>query len=331
MAMVTCPELATDGTGSVSHLDLAEILGDATQAGALLCWNNNIMASSPRQAMLRESLAREDLFHVCVDLFTTDTTDYADWVLPAASFLEFDDLVLPYFNLTVSPQVKAAEPPGVALPNQEIFRRLAGAMGLTAPELFESDAALLDRLVQATGSASDFAELKAKGTLDYAPALITPFAGRVFGTPSGKVEIASAQAEEAGAGRIPVPHADARTAGAKLRVLSPASAWTMNSAYGNDPGIRKKLGEPVLSIHPDDAMERQLAEGAEVMLGNAEGKIPFKLAFDASLPRGVVLAPKGRWPRFSGGQNVNALYNGAHADMGASTCVHAVEAEIFSL
>ena len=46
-------------------------------------------------------------------------------MLPAASFLEFDDLVTSYFNLTIAPQAKAQEPIGESLPNQEIFRRLA--------------------------------------------------------------------------------------------------------------------------------------------------------------------------------------------------------------
>ena len=54
-------------------------------------------------------------------------------MLPAASFLEFDDLVASYFDLSLSAQVKAIEPPGEALPNQEIFRRLAAAMGFTEP------------------------------------------------------------------------------------------------------------------------------------------------------------------------------------------------------
>ena len=70
-----------------------------------------------------------------VDLFATDTTDHADIVLPAASFLEFDDLMTSYFDLTLSAQVKASDPLGEALPNTEIFRRLAAAMGFTEPEL----------------------------------------------------------------------------------------------------------------------------------------------------------------------------------------------------
>ena len=328
MAHITRPDLGP-GTASVSHLDLAEVLADPARAGALVCWNNNIVASSPRQGMLRESLAREDLLHVCLDLFTTDTTDYADWVLPAASFLEFDDLVVPYFNLTVSAQVKATEPPGEAAPNQEIFRRLARAMGLNEPALYEDDATVLNELVRATGVADSFAALiKAGGTLDYRPGIVTPFADG-FPTPSGKVEIASAQAVEAGAPRLPFAHADAHAAAGRLRVLSPASPWTMNSAYANDPAIRRKLGKATLAIHPDDA--GGFIDGEEILLRNPEGALKFFLKLDATLPRGVALAPKGRWPRFSDGHNINALYNGAHADIGESSCVHGVEAVLEKL
>jgi anaerobic selenocysteine-containing dehydrogenase len=142
------------------------------------------------------------------------------------------------------------------------------------------------------------------------------------------VEIASAQAEAAGAPRTPFAHADEKSANGHLRVLSPASPWTMNSAYGNDPGIRKKLGEATVTIHPDDATSRGLAEGDHILLRNHEGEIPMSLRLDATIPRGVALAPKGRWPRFSAGANINALYDGAHADIGESTCVHGVEAEL---
>ena len=80
----------------------------------------------------------------------TDTAVYADYVLPAASFLEFDDIIFPYFHDTVSAQVKAAEPHGQSLPNQEIFRRLAAAMGFNDPALFESDASMIARLLEQT-------------------------------------------------------------------------------------------------------------------------------------------------------------------------------------
>ncbi len=105
------------------------------RARALFTWNINIAASNPRQADLRDALNSDDLFHVAIDLFPTDTVDHADIILPAASFLEFDDLVMSYFDLTVSAQAAAQPLMGDALPNQEIFRRLAKAMGYTDADL----------------------------------------------------------------------------------------------------------------------------------------------------------------------------------------------------
>ena len=83
---------------SVSHMDLAAALEDPARSRALFVWNMNPLASCPQQARLRRALRREDLLTVVFDLFPTDTTALADYVLPAASFLEFDDLIASYFN-----------------------------------------------------------------------------------------------------------------------------------------------------------------------------------------------------------------------------------------
>lgn len=113
-------KLAAGERPAISQMDLAERLEDPAGSRALMCWNINIAASNPQQARLHAALSREDLFTVAIDLFATDTTDFADIVLPAASWLECDDLVLSYFNLSVAAQVKAADPPGQALPNTEM-------------------------------------------------------------------------------------------------------------------------------------------------------------------------------------------------------------------
>ena len=114
-------------------MDLAGVLADPGRSRALVCWNINPVASSPEQAALRAALARDDLLTVVCDLFLTDTAAYADFVLPAASFLESDDIVASYFHHTLSAQVKAVDPPGHALRNAEIFRRLAADMGFDEP------------------------------------------------------------------------------------------------------------------------------------------------------------------------------------------------------
>ena len=147
-------------------MDLVDILDDPNRSQALISWNMNVAASGPRQAKLHACLQREDLFTVVIDLFQTDTADFADIVLPAASFLEFDDLMLPYFRLLVSAQVKAEDAPGEALPNQQIFRALAKAMGYTEPELFETDESIINYLLKDSGLGITFEHLKKVGWYD---------------------------------------------------------------------------------------------------------------------------------------------------------------------
>ncbi len=317
---------------SISHMDLAARLEDAGASGALFCWNNNIVASCPNQTRLRRALEREDLFTVAIDLFPTDTTDYADIILPAASFLEFSDLVASYFNYTLSAQVKATEPLGESLPNAEIFRRLAGAMGFTEPALFESDEALLAELLRQSGCGLDFAALSRAGTVYAAPDPIVPFADGRFATPSGKIEIASDAFEAEGLPRAPQPWADARPAPGKLRLLSPASPWRMNSSYDNEAAVRRRTPFAEVTLNPWEASARGLSAGMPVLVSSESGQLPLQVAISEDVPRGVALVHKGRWPKLDPSHaNVNVLNTGRRSDMGDSSAVHSVEVEISQL
>jgi anaerobic selenocysteine-containing dehydrogenase len=326
---LTGAHLAHSKPDSISQMDLAACLEDPVRSRALLCWNINIAASNPQQTRLRTALAREDLFTVVVDLFPTDTADYADFVLPAASFLEFDDVVLSYFNLSVSTQVKATEPIGSSLPNSEIFRRLARAMGYTEPELFESDRQIIETVLLQTGVCEDFASLAAKGTAFISPEPVIQFEGLRFPTPSGKIEIASSRAEEDGQPRVPVALAEPRPPEGRLKLLSPAGRWLLNDSFANDPRVRKRLGETQVTLNPTDATERGLAEGDRVVLRNETGNLRCVVSISPAVPAGVALSQKGRWPKLEpGGTNVNVLNPGEKSDMGQSTAVHGIEVSV---
>lgn len=310
----------------VSHMDLAGILEQPQASRSLVCWNINIAASNPDQARLRRALEREDLFTVAIDVFATDTCDYADIVLPAASFLEFDDLLASYFDLSLSAQVKAVDPPGLALPNQEIFRRLAAAMGFSEPELHESDRSMIDALLARCDAVDGFAELARVGTVPLTPDPVVQFADLRFPTPSGRIEIASATAAADGHPRLPQPWADPRPADGRLRLLTPASPWMLNETFANDPKIARRIGEGTVTLHPADAARRGLAEGDRVRLRNATGSLELSLAISDEVPPGVAYSPKGRWPkRERQDANVNVLNDGRKADFGGSTAVHGVE------
>jgi anaerobic selenocysteine-containing dehydrogenase len=278
---------------SISHMDLARRL-ESPETKAIITWNNNI----------------------------------AVYVLPAASFLEFDDVVMSYFNASISAQVKALSPIGESLPNQEIFRRLSRAVGLNDPELFETDANLIATLLDQAKPGLTFDALARVGTIAYPEAPVVQYERHDYRTPSGKVELAGDAFVAAGLPRAPFASAEARPEGGELRLLSPASKWLMNSSFGNDPKILKQLGEDEALMHPDEARSRGLAGGALIKIGNPTGTITLKLALSEDVPRGVILAYKSRWTVNGADSNVNALNPGQKADLAESCAVHSINVSV---
>ncbi len=319
------PEEGSAQAPSISQMDVPDALNDPDRFKAYMVWNCNPAASNPAQARMRTGIAREDLFTVVIDCFQTDTADYADIVLPAASFLEFDDLVGSYFHLTVGAQVKCAEPMGESLPNQEIFRRLSRAMGFEEPFLYHEDAAMLEGMLGGLGLGLSFDELKEKGWAWGSDEPLLLWSEGTFPTPSGKIEIASARAEVDGHPRTPQPTTDPRPQNGRFRLLSPASKWLMNSSYGNDAHIQKLMGAPAVAIHPDDAHHLGIQDGQEVFLSNEAGRLTLTAIVSEIIPPGSLLSYKSRWPRAEGGRNINLLHIPRKTDMGESTSVHGVE------
>jgi anaerobic selenocysteine-containing dehydrogenase len=323
---LSAPHLGSSRAPAISHMDLVGALEDRIRSRALFVWNMNPVASCPQQTRLRRALEREDLLTVALDLFPTDTTALADYVLPAASFLEFDDLVASYFHLTLSAQTKVMEPVGDALPNQEIFRRLAHAMSFAEPEFHETDADMLAALLARSGLPETFASLSAKGSIWVPAETAVQFENRVFDTPSGRIEFASARAQADGLPRIPQCRSDPRPTSGHLRLLSPADAWLLNTSFGNVSKIGKRLGKATIALNPLDAAERHLEDGEAALVRNGCGSLELQVLVCADVPRGVALTHKGRWLGVdSAGANVNVLNGGFKSDMGESSAVHSVE------
>jgi anaerobic selenocysteine-containing dehydrogenase len=155
------------------------------------------------------------------------------------------------------------------------------------------------------------------------------FADLVFATASGRIELASAAAVNAGHPRLPEPWYDPRPADGRLRLLSPASPWALNTSFVNDPKIARKLGSPTLTLHPDDADAHGLADGDVAELSTATGTLHARVDTDPLSLRGVAICPKGHWPKRTADKaNVNTLNPGIPADMARSTSVHGIEITI---
>lgn len=317
------------GTGrKVSHMALAERL-ESEEFQVFCSWNTNPLASAPEQTRLRRAMTRESLFTVVSDVFMTDTAAFADIVLPAASFLEYDDITFSYFHLIMGAQAKVGDPLGEALPNAEIFRRLAAAMGRTEPALFESDEALIATMMTQMDTGFDFAELKRRGHFALGETPATWWSDQIFATPSGKIEIASEQAASMGLPLTPQPSADGPAPDGWLRLLTPASKWRMNDSYANDPHIADRSGPAALHLNPSDAVRLGAREGTSVKVRNATGEIHLTARLDECVLPGTAVAYKGRWPRQEkDGMNVNFIHGARMADMGESTSVHSTLVEV---
>jgi len=300
----------------------------------LFIYASNPVASVPHQTKVRRGLARDDLFTVAVEHFLTDTTRYADLVLPATMQIEHKDLLIAYGHLYLSWNEPAVAPPGECLATTELFRRLARTLGLDEPALYHSDDDLA-RQVLGSGHPSlagiTLDELKARGWMRLAvPDPFVPFATS-FPSPSGKLEFVSERMAEAGldpvAGYTPAHEAAQRdTALARdypLALVTPANHYFLNSTFANVADQQRRSGAATLRIHPDDAAPLGIATGDEVRVANARGAF-FAVADVTDRVRpGVVASTKGHWPgHCKGDANVNATLAERDSDMGGGAVFH---------
>jgi anaerobic selenocysteine-containing dehydrogenase len=311
---------------------LLELTGPPVKV--LFVYASNPVASIPHQTKIRRGLAREDLFTVVVDHFLTDTTRYADIVLPPTMQIEHSDLLIAYGHLYIAWNEPAVPPPGECLPTTEIFRRLARKMGLDEQALYDSDEAIGRQILDSGHPSLDgitLETLKARGSirLNY-PDPFVPFATR-FPTPSGRLEFVSDRMAQVGldpvAGYTPsyeTAQRDTALAGEyPLALITPAGHYFLNSIFGNVPQQQRRSGVPTLLIHPADATPRCIAAGDEVRVGNARGSFVAVAEVSDWIRPGVVASAKGRWPREAKeGTTVNATVDERDSDMGGGAVYH---------
>ncbi len=309
---------------------------------ALIVYNSNPVAVAPNSREVAAGFEREDLFTVVLEQFQTDTADYADFVLPATTQLEHVDVHKSYGHLYLLANNPAIEPLGEALPNSEIFRRLAAKMGYTDPDFGESDDELAAQAFARHGPTAryDWTRLKQAGweRLDL-PERHAPFAEGNFPTPSGKCEFWSTALEKIGVDPLPayVPPNEspvsnsALAARYPLAIISPPARHFLNSSFVNIASLRAVEGEPALEIHPDDAGLRGVADGDRVRVFNDRGSFELAARVTDRARPGCVVALSIWWKKLArDGRNANEVTSAALTDIGRAPtfydCLVEVEA-----
>ncbi len=305
----------------VNHLRLGEELLNMKDPPirALYVSANNPAVTCPEVHKVRRGLAREDLFTVVHDPFLTDTAKYADIVLPAASYLETDDLYRAYGAYWMQWGQQAARPRGEARSNFDVAQALARRMGLT-DRIFTLSAkdAAKELLKGATGpaGAADQATIFAGTPINIAH----EWDGQPFKTPSGKLEFYSEQLAKQGLSPVPDwqpdPIESADAAKWPLRLLTAPGYFQAHTAFSGVGFLRQREGKPFCILHPDDAKKRGLADGADVRLFNERGEIGLVLKVSDEVQPGVVLVPGQRPVGEAVSGTINMLCSDRYTDMG---------------
>ncbi|KLU61203.1 dimethyl sulfoxide reductase DmsA precursor [Peptococcaceae bacterium CEB3] len=317
------PDLRSGQPRSVNMIQLGEVLTELEPPiRSLYIYNSNPAAVVPDQNRVRQGLAREDLFTVVHEQVWTDTARWADIVLPATTSLEHQDLYVSYWHTVIQWAEPVIPAQGESLPNIEVFRRLAGAMGFTDPCFQDSGEEMARQALslpywREQGITLERIRQERQVALKIP---VLPFGEGGFATPSSRAELRSEKAVELGLPPLPVHRPlleGPETVGScPLTLISPPNHHFLNSTFTEIEALTEGAGEPRLEIHPRDAAARGILEGDPVKVFNDRGECSLKAkVLDSVLP-GVVVA-SGVWPgrAYPGERGINALTPAREADL----------------
>jgi anaerobic selenocysteine-containing dehydrogenase len=311
---------ADDATRTVNHLRLGDALLnlDDPPIRALFVAANNPAVTNPDAGAVRRGLAREDLFTVVHDPFMTATARYADIVLPAATYLETEDLYRAYGAYYLQYAPAAVAPQGEAWSNFRLAQELGRRLGLELPIYRKSPEGVLAALLD--GATGATAGLDPAGVRRAGPIRLDPGEGQRFKTPSGKLEFYSQQLAARGLAPMPDwqpdPYEEADAARWPLRLLTAPGYFQAHTAYAGVAFLRRREGTPCAILHPDDASRRGLADGDRVRLFNARGEVGLTLRISDEIRPGVVLVPGQRPDSETISGTVNMLVSDRYTDLG---------------
>jgi anaerobic selenocysteine-containing dehydrogenase len=325
---------------NMSRLGQALTELDDPPIAAMVVFDANPAASTPNSNNVRRGLARDDLFTVVLEQRLTDTADFADVVLPVTMQPEHHDLYGAYGHNYLQWNEPAIEPPGECLPNTEVFRRIARAMGLEHPRLYDSDIEIGHQLLDTDASRErgiDLGGLRKRGWVRGAgfDRGTAPFAEAGFPTASGKVELYSERLAREGkeplVGFVP-PHEVLDEELAEhypLVLMAPAGRFFLNSTFASIDWHRSKMGPIEIHLHPDDAAARGLSDGDGLRVFNSRGSFVGQALVDDATRPGVAFMYKSHWPKLvEGGANANATTPERDADLAGAPTFHDNRVEI---
>ncbi len=312
-------------------------------------YNSNPAAVAPNYNDVIRGFLRPDLFTVVHDQFFTDTTDYADVVLPATTFFEHKDLQTSYGHYFLQVSEQAIAPLGESRSNVDMFRDLALHMGLDKLDACFRDSVddMMDQAIDPSrnpwlnGITRERLEREGhirlnftgNGEQDYKQDPFLPFANG-FATASGKALLVNPALALDGLDTVAsfvAPKESRHGTRAKeypLEMLARKADNHLNSTFCNLPGHAKMEESHILEMSLEDAAPRKIQNGDSVRVFNGRGEVRLQARVDGAVRPGVV-ATKLNWAKFApDGKSVNALTSEVLTDIGAGATFYSCLVEV---
>ncbi len=335
---LTRPDLLPAGTRTLNILDIGKHLERddiEPPLRALFIYNHNPVVVHPDQNRMIRGLMREEIFTVGIEISMTESMKYCDVLLPAANAYECHDLYSSYGHHWLQRAEPVVAAPGEALPNTEIFRRLAARFGFEDDCFKVDDHTLMDEAL-AIGDARLGGVPPSLLPTDRATRMtaadgrpLSLFDNVVPATPSGKIELQSETLAQRWGEAARLPSFRPRSADAPaLTLISPASAKRISSTLLGAGGNAAEA--PTLMMNPIDAQARGIAQVLRVRVFNARGQVELPLQVTDAVPPGVVASEKGAWLAASAtNRSISALTSAdERADLAEGACYNDTAVEV---
>ena len=272
---------------------------------SLFCFGGNPVMVMPDARRVWEALKRLELF-VVSDFFVTPTAELADYILPATTWLERDEIChIPYTNLMVARQ-KAIEPFFECWDDTRMVLELAKRIPWANKECIPWSNCDERNHYRVKGTGVTFDDLKEKGYLSVTPRY-KKYEHDGFHTPTGKVELYSTLLEKHGYDPLPgyveppeSPLSSPDLMGEYPFILITGARYAeyYHSQGHHISSLRKLVPYPEIEVHPDSAEKEGLKDGDWVWVETPQVKgerVKLKVKVTTGIDPRVVHAAHAWW------------------------------------
>jgi thiosulfate reductase / polysulfide reductase chain A len=267
--------LASEELGVTNGLVDATVTGDPYPIKAWIVYGQNVLESIPQRQRTLEAIGKLDLM-VVVDVLPVEQINYADLVLPEATYLERYDpptVVTTAKEPFVAIRQPVCEPLYESKPGWWIAKHLASRLGLADWFPWQTPADHLSAIIEPMGL--NPLELRSRGAVAFPgrPYLEDRTADDdpVFPTTSGKIELFSK--ELAGLGADPIPRyqpVEEPPAGYFRLIYGRAPVHSFARSQNNE-ALHALMAENTVWMSSTSARAVGISTGDRVVLENTDG------------------------------------------------------------